>query len=1424
MFYHLFIRGMMLFAVGLLGSAALAMDVHTGPIVLGEWNSSFSKGKEYAETYKVPMLLFWGNPGCGNCGMAQRYCALPAFVEWQTRRKLVMVFDEGGSAAKAFASNPSGAFPYMCVYWPKLDGTVTKNCFSGLSASFPVQKDADGGTLDWVGKMTASVDLYTADYQPTDFKGGSFKVGVSDGNRLEAIPGKTTYVDVPLERSFVDATEEAMATFSIVYPGGREPNAPVPLVEWAVGDRHKTVRVDIPGFVKVGDEIQLALLDEDGKPRAESKIFVVAKPSSPVLDPSWFAEDFQVGEWTLNYAAAMDAVSTKKAAMALVLFDGTLWCPYCKGMESSLLADEGFYSWAKEKNLALIQFDQGRASKPATAAGTLAPRLLTYEPDPNLAATNTVSGAGYRSRNMIDDTSAQAAIDLTTRFTAEWLAPGATAARMSQPSMLLVRDDKVVARFTAYHTADRVYETEENLGRLNDFLKLYDREDESSDYLATTKRVHAIGGAASEIDFQISDRMEYFQLSGLAAGRVDFTVKPSGVERDVKLSLYDGDTVIASGKNSLSAEISSEMLSHDLRLGLTAYSSTSVRFFTDEKYETTCFSAELTSMSVLVPEDCKVTVSPSGENVNMAVEQGVVYCLEGFTAESLALAFAPVEGASGRYTAKSTDTVELVKSGEAISYQRWRPGKIAFTISSVAVAESECTLPITVERKDGASGVVKVRVVATASNPDLTTRFDWKDAELEWADGESAAKTVELKIHDDWSYDGDLELDFALELVSGEEVALDDRGCKVTIEENDRNVAGKLAITGVEPDFARKMTVFATEGSTLKILVERENGAKGAASATLHPSAGTSGDIPLAWEDNDHQSVREVDVALPTLAQCPAGRLTIELSGKGATVDSQRRKLTVQLTALDAPQFEADRVEVPLMRYVTASASVPVVGLTGGKVSVAKLSGTLPAGLKVSYNTTSGALALSGVPSRAGEYEAVYQVKEVRSGKTVSGGTVTLAFSISDPALPAPGSEATYVFSGKTKTFTGVPVMDAERSRMIGLLTLTVPATGKASAKYQCAAGTISMSATAWNEVDAEGTLKTTLRSRDAEYSVSLSASPDGTAAASLWDPAWPGDTISVRFGRQSWSKAEPANAWKGVYTVACLAVERMSGTEDVTPTGAAILTLKLNSASALNTGKATFAGVLPNGVAISGSAALVADGLEGTAWLPVFTRSSTDAFSAPLAVVSGVAVKYAEGGDNPKIQRAIAPDASAGAFWTHVEPKLELGNFEVRYETYGSWYDAAQKFDAALMHTELLPSFLFGIATDELAPSGIYGEVGAVDAISVAANGNSLSGLSLDKTSGQVRGTVQLPFTDANGKMRKITATYRGVILPGWTGCGCTEGVVDIPFVQGACWFTDKLIYTEDWANCTESSAPKKQLTIRRGCSLSCRMASYAD
>ena len=104
------------------GVSAASIDDVQANVVPGEWTSSFSAAKKYAEDNGVPLFILWSNPGCAHCNAVKTACNQSDFVKWRKARKYIMVISEGDGSAKSFVKslrgNLTGKFPYMGVYWP----------------------------------------------------------------------------------------------------------------------------------------------------------------------------------------------------------------------------------------------------------------------------------------------------------------------------------------------------------------------------------------------------------------------------------------------------------------------------------------------------------------------------------------------------------------------------------------------------------------------------------------------------------------------------------------------------------------------------------------------------------------------------------------------------------------------------------------------------------------------------------------------------------------------------------------------------------------------------------------------------------------------------------------------------------------------------------------------------------------------------------------------------------------------------------------------------------------------------------------------------------------------------------------------------------------------------------------------------------
>lgn len=519
-------------------------------VVPGTWGDDYALAKEYADTRHVPLVYYWGMSGCGECLKCKNAFETQVFKEWMPQRGYVFVrktAPSGSSAPSVFRGLTKT--PFFLVSWIKRDGTAVELKFSGRSGDIPGTSESQKLKNDALAKaLIAAIDGAVGSYVPFVYEPSSFETDAAHPYEVET--GLTTNVTIVINRPAAMSDEVSTNLFVL----GSVTNE----IAWAVGEKRREVSLDELGGHVIGDRIGLQLMDparpEDGV-QCESAIVFVAPQGNSVANPRAPGESFAFGEWTLDYEAARTAVRSTPGAKMLVFFSGVLWCPYCKGMETSLLAAAEFPEWARDNKVALVLMDQGRATSPATAAGQNAPRLVTYGLDPNGSGA---SGASYASRHMVTPATAEAYMSLVTRLTVNCLAPESTAVRCGNPTMILLdpKTETPIARLNAIRDDDKVYDPVENLARLDDLVKLTDHN-ESNACPSTTALALSVTDVIEGVSLQINDAKRVFRVNGIRPRTfVTFAAAPVPA-RDVTLTLYrttstDAEAeVLATGVNTV---------------------------------------------------------------------------------------------------------------------------------------------------------------------------------------------------------------------------------------------------------------------------------------------------------------------------------------------------------------------------------------------------------------------------------------------------------------------------------------------------------------------------------------------------------------------------------------------------------------------------------------------------------------------------------------------------------------------------------------------------------------------------------------------------------------------------------------------------------------------------------------------------------
>ena len=1451
--------------VGALVFRASAIQYSTDlPVKLGEWNWNFAEAKQIADEQHIPMVLFWGGASCTVCANVEYALEQWEATAWQKKRNLVMVFQSGTEGEmKELVKNSSGTYPYICVYWNKGNGVTTTNRFSGVVS----------GASRWpaTGTTTAehfinSVEMFIADYQPEEDHSGTFIVGDTENDRLEAVPGVTKSVAVPLARTY--ASVPFVATNRIVVTLPRLLGVSTNEVAWSDGEETKYPEVALPdGVLLKNEQILLELLDSQDQLVGTRHIWLVEDPENSPKNPRWIgertADTLAWGEWTMDIDVATNkAAAADGDAWTLVGIVGSLWCPDCFKVDEHFLADPAVTNWASNNQVTFVAADIPNI--PQTA-----PALLSYQTNYVRSTRAFTSGAGYLSRHEVDPEAAAACL-ARNYFLAQNLyhrPEDTNKNRTGVPIFVLLnKQGEMVGRFTRLATTSPTDSSHNAayLKRLSEMIQMAGDADElGNNHASTTFSSMAGQGGTFEGRISHADALDTVELTGLNAG-AEATVAASagdpGRNVEVKFSILEMDA------NGTVATLASQTGLLDGLAVTGALQNAGARWFAqiapvNANATTGPFAAE-SEGSTITPYALTVanTVFTPGETVaanaaaagattiKVRLAEAETYRFGGLAATGWEAALEVVDAENMLYMARIAGDAELpvAEAGGTLEYQLWHPGEVEFAGGDLTLTEKAGLVEVSVVRTNGVSGrlTASVDVDATQVSPgrfeigtlDENGDFIAGPPTLVWEESDGDDKRFALRIVDDLVNDGDQTLTLTL---TGESAVDGERAQKkITILEDDKSGAGVLAITSVKPAIVRNSTVYAAAGTEVEFEVSRLEAVDGEVGATL--TASVKGDVvegvlstnELVWCDKSRgaESVKSVRLAIPS-DWTAGGTITVSLLGAtgGATLDPGAKKFTVSVISPDSVKFAASSAEWNGLTKVDIAESVGVEKpAEDAVVTIRKLSGSLPGGVKAVYDKTEGVLEFSGTPNRAGTFTAAYQAVATIGGVALAGEVFVATFTIRDIVEEFPVFGGTGASAAKARTFRDVYLVEDQTKRVAGLVTLTIPASGKLSAKYVCSEGTISFSCTGWDIWNQEeGALWAMLTSRSpkyADYWMYVTQYADGKVEVEVHDGRFP-TVFLVRTLTEGdlWSSADNAHDWRGTYTLAMPVLDYKPASDydiayKAAAAGVPTFSLRMVTRSAINAGRFIWSGYLPNGKAISGSAVLNReDGVNCV--LPIFFRNSSELFASLVTVEGGHADAYESddpavkaGGPNKFGLRAITAAGKALNWWEHTDTRTGDLSFAWTYDAYGSFFVEGESFSDCLIASGVSDEVDFTTNLDELPDSEVYGAAGGAEPVAMKVSGQDFafdSGsvkLAVNRRTGMVSGKVALPF-----EVGEVKANFRGVALPGWTGCGCHDEGIDLPLVMGACWFTDKVLYTDT------STKKTKWLSVRRGCEVTC-------
>ena len=1466
------------------------------------WYCNLSKAQAYAIKNKMPLVVVWSNgDACGHCVTFENACKRAVFKNYVKESGVVWVFGytkDGHDGARntgsiyKFAYKNQTQFPLIRIYWPagKVDVYTKGDDTTGGSGDTSGAKKAIAYFKSKLSKYVYTPPSGGEEEESAPYRGGGFAIPGAAQARLEAEPGATPSVEVPLVRT--NETSIAYTATNLLvaaFPGG---TVSTNTVLWAAGERERWIDIDTTSLAAAGDSIALTLLD--GAPGAdgaavETSLIAASEAENSPKNPLWLgertAETLAWGEWTMDLDAATNktraanaaASSAAERAFTMVLIGGSMWCPDCAAADLNCFDREEFKEWAASRRVALVAIDI--PNDPTST--NVVPSLLSYAVNYTSARYWTCnytpgytnedlkvqSGACYLSRHGI---SRAAAAEVAARnawlvghdtLEGGWNRPErAVKRRTGVPVILVLRDDgTVAARFNEFSDVGPTAWSDGFLKRFDEMLAAIDEPaEEANDHYLTTGESISARQTVSGRTLSFSDAQDVYALdaASTAGKRLVFTAKGSvAAQIEVKVLSADGvQKAYAAGSLADGVSVGCEIEEEGWFVSVGVKKSLKGgRNYPDSAFFAHTSSASGTAeyalrsdFTVLPAETvATATVDDALMAMTFALVSNETYRITGLDASANGAWLAPVEGRENFWKALATGDATLSLASLPVEYQLWRPGKVGFALGSAYVQEGAGEYLVRVVRTGGVSGSATFDAAFdSAKSSSLDSLFELPDAsELSgfvWNEGESGAKTFAVKVIDNGYADGDQKIWFSGTCGGDAEAGV--RQFALTIRDNDRKVAGKLAISGAEPAMSGAMRVVARAGGSVAISLSREGGFDGAVSATLKTTAGTFDTTKVSWAGRETDG-RSATLDLSGVAAGVKAKVTL-VPAKGSKVNAKRRVLTVETVAATAPGFAESAVAAPsALRYVAIEPlSLALDGNATSSTKVKLCSGALPPGLKWKLDSAAGCVRVWGVPSKAGSWTACFRAWQ---GKT-AGTTCALTFDVADAATTATGDDGAVPANtavAVSRTFPDVLFM-TEDSRLAGILTLTMPRSGKMSAKYRTfgadgAPKAVSLSCASWSSVGSDGAFEGTLSGGG--FSLVVRALRDGTVALSLSED---GGTALETTVENLWSKTNQASDFQGYYTVSLPRKDGASGT--VFAAGRGYACVSLETSAAFKNGKATVAGILPDGKEFSCKAALTPKDRKGKYWmralLPLYAAGADSSLCGAIQIAAGAADsdaadvdangEYATGRAWYKLVRRSVRPAAECALVFSTAGAGGIADSSGELDVFGGYYDAEENFEECCetsfgdnaSNLRLFALSGFGLAgsdalaatsagapleEEDVAVAGItvkYAKASSKAKVATNTIKSSDGKLSFDLATGIVAGTFSVEFEGATK-----TVKYAGVVMPGWGSqeCGdCGLGGVEVtlaPFISGAAWFDDVCTYV--------SGGASRTARVRRSC-----------
>lgn len=470
----------------------------------------------------------------------------------------------------------------------------------------------------------------------------------------------------------------------------------------------------------------------------------------------------------------------------------------------------------------------------------------------------------------------------------------------------------------------------------------------------------------------------------------------------------------------------------------------------------------------------------------------------------------------------------------------------------------------------------------------------------------------------------------------------------------------------------------------------------------------------------------------------------------------------------------------------------------GDSVSFKRLEGSLPSGISLKYDKVSANAILSSSATRAAEKSCVYSIsvrrKNGRTAETIKGPGSEFLIRVVDPKQEGLNP---YLSTAYSMTIPVISETNGVRT-LAGTLALGLTSKNKISAKYSgVSAKSISFSGT-WQELDVDSGMASSVLKTRTGFTLSLQLSGDGIVSGTLSES----DGVHGALLLESTAIGNTSGylAYAGLYTVTFPIATNGLVAGGMNFAGTGYLSLKATSSSFGKNGKISYAGMTPDGQAISGSATLASDAYQDPAgnvkygMLPVFKNASKNVFGALLILRKGGAAEISAAPYDSDVNPQIVRNHPEVCPYLEVKHPCETW---IACECFGGFYDPKISI-WDLLEAKHGGTHEYGLSLNAhmLHDSERYGSIEALpEALAVNdgekfslinQNGSLKAKLKFAKNTGLVTGTVPVVF--ANGK--KVNASFKAILLPGWHDCQCgyPYDPIERPLASGVASFTDYL------------------------------------